>query len=620
MDSLVSRFRPSMSRSTIALILAGMLSHAYPRVLIAQSAADRNRSVKSSKQGIEDPEIVRWKIFLNGLAQESRTVFPEERRPYAMVEVANAQWEVDRDASRLLYFSALDAAVSLTRQDKKYRGLVNYVLSAATRRDADLAKELNKRLLDKEDDNDNVSIETALDMLEENPLAAAQLAEAFAPNGLQDGTAAFLIFSLAKKDIRLSDRVYGVYLSKVGANENIDLGSVLTLAGYAFGYCEYYTVNKKGHLLGSSFLPISGLSANPTFTNTFLNLAARRLALAIDRRNRAVGAEIEGLNFPILFASEYLLPEVTKYAPGSLPSWHELQQRGIVGATTQQTQQVQNHIIQIRQARLRTQKFSDNSQTPELEAEASLEDVEKLPGTCQRDVIYSKAALLFASRKNFTRAIEIAGKIEDLKQSESVNQAIAINVAEVAIENGEFEEAETKAGKISSLEHKARLYLVLAQSLISKNENQQTQSVVNEAIRLIEKLPDAGDRAAMLFSISTTLLPTDAGEAHAVLRDAVKNLNKKEPVDQMIFELPIKVPLSCPGEEISWYGGVETVTNSNVFDALALFAKQDPDEASRAAEEIGDKITRIRALALITKGALNNLIARSKRKPKPNGN
>jgi hypothetical protein len=622
MNNLVSRcrFPAAAFPPIIALIFAILLLHLSAGVFLAQSTAGRNQSSKATKQASEDPEIVRWKIFLNGLAQESRTVFPEERRPYAIVEVANANWEIDRDASRQLYFSALDMAMSLARQDKKYRALINYVLSAATRRDAELAEELNKRLLDKEDDNDNVSIETALEMLEENPLAAAQLAEAFAPNGLQDGTAAFLIFSLAKKDIRLSDRVYGVYLSKVRANESIELESVLTLAGYAFGYSEYYSVNKKGHLRGSSFLPISGLSANPVFTNAFLSLAARRLALAIDRRNRAVGGEIEGLNFPILFASEYLIPEVAKYAPGLLPSWQELQQRGIVGTTTQQTQQVQNHLIQIRQARLRTQKFSDNSQTPELEAEASLENVEKLPGTCQRDVIYSKAALLFASRKNFKRAIETAGKIEDLKQSENVKDAIAISVTEVAIENGEFEEAETKAGKISSPEHKARLYLILAQALISRNDAQQTQGVVNETIKLIEKLPDAGDRAAMLFSMSTILLQTDPQEAHAALRNAVNNLNKKEPVDQVTFEFPIKVPLSCPGEEVIWYGGVETVPNSNVFDALSLFARQNPDEATRAAEEIGDKINRIRALALITKGALKNVVARSKRKSNPNGN
>jgi hypothetical protein len=290
-----------------------------------------------------------------------------------------------------------------------------------------------------------------------------------------------------------------------------------------------------------------------------------------------------------------------------LPEWRQLQQRGIVGATTAQAQQVQNHILQIQQSRLRTQKFSDDSQTPELEAETSLEGAEKLPGTCQRDVIRSKAALLFGSRKNFKRALEIAGKVEDLKQSESVKQAITISIVESAIENGELDEAEAKAGKMSSLEHKARLYILLTDAFSKRNDRQRTQELMNETIRLIEKLPEAGDQAAMSFSLSAIPLRIDPLEAQTILRNAIKNLNKKEPVDKPNFVIPIKVPLSCSGEEVTWYGGFETIPSSNVFDALALFAAQNPDEALRSAEEIGDKITKIRAQALITKLALRAL-------------
>lgn len=617
MASLLHRRDFRILRRIVALGFGTSLFLVCSAVSLPQVPTEKNES--ETKQAGESPDITRWKIALGSLAQESRTVFPEERRAYAMVEVADAYWEVDRDQSRQMYVAALDAALSLTRQDKKYRSLVTYVLSAATRRDASLAKELNKRLLDEDGGTENISAETALDLLEENPAAAAQLAEAFAPNGLQDGTAAFLIFSLARKDIRLADRVYGVYLNKVGANENIPLESVITLAGYAFGNSEYYTVNKRGHLLGSSFPSIPGLYPNRAFTTAFLNLAYRRLTLAIERRDRAVGAEIEAMNFPILFASEYLIPEVARYSPDTLPAWRQLQQRGIVGATTQQTQQIQNHLLQIDQARLRAKKFSDDSLTPELDAEASLENVDKLAGTCQRDVVRSKAALLFASRKNFKRALEIAAKIEDLKQGESVKEAIAIQIAEVAIENGEFEEARTKVQKISSKDHRARLLVALAQALALKNDAQQTQLVVNEAIKSTEKLEDAGDRAAIMFSISTILLKTDPTEAQILMRSAIKNLNKREPADQMRFVVPIKVSLSCPGEDVSWYAGFETVPSSNVFDVLALFAKQNPDEAIRTAEEIGDKITRLRALAIIARIALHDLEAKSKPKPKQVG-
>ncbi len=113
----------------------------------------------------------------------------------------------------------------------------------------------------------------------------------------------------------------------------------------------------------------------------------------------------------------------------------------------QQSQQVASLLNTINQARARARKFDESPQTPEQEAEASLEDVEKLTGTCQRNVVYSKAALTFSSRKNFKRAIDLAGKIEDLKQSASVKEVIFYDMAISAIENGDWEDAQDKLKK-----------------------------------------------------------------------------------------------------------------------------------------------------------------------------
>lgn len=599
----------------IVVIFAVFFVVAAPAVSTAQHQAEAG---KTPKPKAENPALTRLKISLDSLAQEARTVFPEERRPYATVEVANTYWEVDPAASRLLFISALDTALSLSRQDKKHRGLLNYVLSAATRRDAALAKELNKRLLDGEEDD--VSSEVALDLLEENPAMAAQLAEAFAPNGLKDGTAAFLIFGLAKKDIALSDWVYRTYLVKTGADENIPIQSVLTLGGYAFGYSEFYSIDKRGQVFGATLVHVPELSARPAFTGPFLDLAARRIAAAIDKREQAGGAEIEPLNYSILFALEYLMPEVAKFAPNRISAWQQLQQRGMAGTTADQLQLIQGHMQRIYQSRLRTPRVPDPAQNSDAETEDSLANVEKLPGTCQRDVIYSKAALAFSYRKNFKRALEVAGKIEDLKQGEIVKDVISMNMVEAAIENGEFEEAWTKVEKIASPEHKARLYVQLAQALAKKGDTQQAGAIVSDAVKLTEKLSNVGDRVGIFFSMSVIPLKADPIEAQSILRNAVKNLNKLEPADQMGYSIPIKVPLSCGGEEETWYGGFETLPNSNVLEAFVLFANQNPDQATGLAEEIGDKVTKIRALAVITKVALVNLRVKPKNKLQGSGN
>lgn len=592
----------------------------HTAVSLAQPPVDKNQPGKIAGKKSEDPALLRWKISLDSLAREARTVFPEERRPYAMADVASTFWDVDRVAARLQYISALDTALALTHKDKKYQPMVNYVLSSATRRDAGLVRELNKRLLDDEKGRDDISSEIAQDLLDENPEAAAQLAEAFAPNGLLDGSAAFLIYGLAKKDVRLSDRVYAVYLAKVSADENFAPERILALAGYSFGYAEFYSVDKRGELSGASFLPVSGLFANPSFSASFLDLAYRRVAISIERRDRAVGPDIEALNYPILFALAYLLPEVAKFSPNTTSAWQQLEQRGMVGATVEQLQKIRSHVKQINETRQRLQNIADDPEKPDRDAEASLDDVEKLPGACRRDVVYSKAALRFSYSRNFKRALEIAGNIEDLKQNESVKEAISLNMVESAIENEEFEDARKKAEKITSPEQKARLFAELAKALAGTNDIGQADDAVSEALKLTEKLSGPRDRAAFYFSISKTILKTGPPEAPTILRSGVKNLNKLEPADEMDYSIPVKVSLSCPGEPETWYGGADSLSNSNVFEALASYADQDPDEAARVAEEISDKITRIRALAIVTKIALGKIKAASAAKPKPRAN
>ncbi|CAN5460718.1 hypothetical protein BH18ACI1_BH18ACI1_22480 [soil metagenome] len=579
------------------------------QTVLAQLSNEKKQSSKSTNQKSENPDITRWRIFLDSLAQEARTVFPEERRPFAVVEVANAYWEIDRETSRSLYVSALETAWSLTEQNKKNRAVLNYVLASATKLDSALAKTLTEKLLDKvESDSkkDSISSSAALEILKDDANKAAQLAEAFAPNGLQNGTANFFIFRLAEQDAQLSNRVYGVYLSKVSTNENIPLEWILQLGGYAFGYVEYYSIDKKGQLSGATFPQVKGFSRNPAFTNAFLNLAYQRIARTIERRKTAVGGDVESFHYPILFALEYLMPEVARFAPNSLPAWQQLQQQGIVGTMPQQNQQVANHINTINQARARAQKFSESSQASEQEAEASLENVEKLTGTCQRDVVYSKAALTFSSRKNFKRASDLAGEIEDLKQAESVKEVIFFDMALFDIENGDWEEAQKRLKKISSLELKLITQAKLAEALLKKNDRAESAKIISDAVGLTEKLSEAETRTGFLFGLSAILLKTEPIEAQTLLENAVKNLNKLEAEDRRGFSIPIKVSLSCQGEDKTWYGDSISLSHSNVFDALTLFAKKNPDEAKLIAESIGDKITKIRSLAIITKIALAN--------------
>jgi len=472
-------------------------------------------------------------------------------------------------------------------------------MSSAARRDPSLVKALAKRLAEQDKDGKvGMSGETALDLVDEDPELAAKIAESFAPNGLNDGTAMFLIFGLAKHRIQLSDRVFNTYLNAVRAKESVPLEATVTLAGYAFGYTEYYSINRSGEYFGSSLKPIQGLRANPALVEAFLNLAYGRISAAIAARNNAAGDDMAARNFPILFALGYLLPEVARFSPATMPAWQQLLAQGNVGVLAPQTQAVQRILSQIHLNRERVRSFNDGSQDPEMEAEASLENVEKLTGTCQRDVVYSKAALLFGSRKNFKRAFEIVDKIEDLNQSLAVKQALYISRAQAEIKNADWKAFRENAEKIISLEQRAIAYVEAAAS-----EGPERDEFLRESVKLTEKFANSKDRAGVFFSVSTITIKSDWQEAIKQLSNAVSNLNKDEPKDEMSFSVPIRVPLSCGGED-TWWGGFSSLPRSTVFEAIDVFAKGYADHALRTADEISDKINKIRASARIAEISL----------------
>ncbi|CAN5388335.1 hypothetical protein BH10ACI2_BH10ACI2_19250 [soil metagenome] len=585
-------------------------------IFVGTSAAQRAKDPepKPSPAKTPDPNITRWKIFLDGLVQEVRTISPEERRPFAVTDVAAAYWEIDRDESQAMFVAALDVAWKLTEKmkpsERRQQPVLDYVLSTAARIDSALLKSLIDRLRKKdgaEKEADDIASGTALELLETDPEKAAQLAEAFAPNGLDDGTALFFIFRLAQKDISLANRVYETYLTKAGASENMPVEYVVRLAGYAFGHLEYYGVDKRGELSGANFRRIPGFSANQANINSFLSLAYRRIGKAIEQRNNAAGAGNEGLGYPILFSLAYLEPDAARFLPASGQAWQQLQQQGIVGTTPEQSQKIATHMNTIYQGRDRLQTYEEAPEKLETNTEASLADVEKLVGTCQRDVVRSKAVVqIFNYRKNFKRALQVAGEIEDTKQNEAVMQILIVDMAEAAIKDGDWDEAEKQIKKISSTGIRAIATAVYADALIKKGEKATGEKKVDEAAIMAEKLSEAKERSGLLFALSAILLKSDPVEARSLLAKAVKDLNKQEPADKFKFSIPLRVSLSCDAEP-STYWADQDLPKSNILEAVPLFAKDNPDETSSAIDAISDKITKIRSQSIVAKIALQNL-------------
>ncbi len=578
--------------------------------LFAQSTSKKTTPKPASQS--ENPNLLRWKTYLFSLEQEAKTSLPIERRPFAIADVAEVYWLTDKETSKNLFLSALDLAWNEVEKDSKKSKMLNYVISKATKTDSEMSKILTKRLIDKEDsisERDDISSSVALELLKDDAKKSEQLAESFAPNGLQNGLANFLIFRLAAQDIQLSNQLHSVYANKVTANDNLPVEWLISLSGYAFGYKEFYTIDKTGQLIGATFPQVKNLQTNNLHAKTIIDNSFRKITKAIQFRNNLSGAELDGLNYAINFSVEYLLPEVGRFSPNSLTNWQQLQQQGLATTTPQILETIAVHIQSIRQNRERMQKYEEPNQTAiDKEIDESVENAEKIADVCQRDTIYSKAALKLTYRKNFKKALEIAGKISDLNKLENVKEVIFYDVAMSEIENENVDNAETSLKKISSPELKAVLYSKSAVLAFKKNDKISGSGFIDSGIKMLEKFQSEELKAGFLFNFASMTVKTDKLASETIFRNAIKELNKKSPPDSFRFSVPIRVSFSCADDNSEWYGGSVSLPNTDIFQVSDLFSKENPDNALLLTDELTDKILKIRVSSIIAKNALTNLI------------
>jgi hypothetical protein len=410
------------------------------------------------------------------------------------------------------------------------------------------------------------------------------------------------IFELAKTDRQLADRVYATYLSKAAAND-IPLEKVIGLAGYAFGYSEYYTMDKTGGMYGMSALTVKGHTANPRFASALLTLAYEKIGREIDRRNAAVGTDTGTPT--ILFAVQYLMPEVPRFAPAMASAWQELDLRSRVGATPEELLNVQTRVTDLARNRQITTETSDRPEKLDELADTKLDEAEKMVGACERDIVYTRAALHFSFRENFKRAQELLLKVEGEGRADVLRTQLAYAMALSEIRKGNLDDAELHLKKVQIPELKIFAQIKLAEGFLGKSDKISAARVVDTAAVGVEKLADAKDRAGLYFSLAGLLFRNDRLESKSLFDKAIKNLNKLPPSDEPEYYFLRRVPLNCSGDPSGeWWGGTESTKTATIFKAVDAFSKEDLDGANSAADGIGDKATKIRAQAIVAKNGL----------------
>lgn len=583
----------------------------------AQSAKDSKTqpkpapAVEPTPTKTPDPNFVRWRVYLDTLAQEAKAV-AEERRPYVVADLAAAYAEYDRDEALRLFSQALEEAFKFRQQDpNKYDLMLEYVLKMGSQKgsselSAALVAKL-KKLVEADKDNTQVKpYEADRALLEgtgnEDVRRRAELAKSVAPRGLREGTGVMnLVFNLVSDDKGLADDVFATYLQKAAADDTIPVGALFQMQGYAFGYSEYYFFgeNSSSTTMGGG----SDLKPNPALRQAFASLMLRRITMALDRAEQSgISNSDAGI---LLVVTKVMSVDAERAIPEMLPAWQQLEQRALIGRTPDQLKSASTRADRILNTRARNSTdAATQGQKMEDEAEAMLADIDKVIGSCQRDIVYSRAAINLMTR-NIKRAEEVIDKISDLTRATNLRDIMYERRVEELIGKDDVETGSALIAKITSPSIKGLATANLAQALIKKKALAEGSRTVDDAAKLFDKMNGAPEKAAHLFGLATLLLKVERRDAIDMLEKGIKAFNKADPQDRWRFANTMEVVMSCPddkGKSTSAWGG--SFGESDILQTVTAFAKDDLDGVSSATDGIADKPTRLRAQAIIAKAGL----------------
>lgn len=547
-------------------------------------------------------EIFRWTDLLDKLALDARTLPDETLRSEALYSVADAYWELSQDRSKELFSSALELALSI-ESEKTRHAAVTSVISAAAKRDPQLAKVLTKLLLDRKNRND-AALKASIDLLDFDTKTSEAIALASSTVGASSDSA-WLIFQLQKRDQESADRVYSAYLN----NENSrSLSRLLWLAGYPFGYGEGFGgATDPIHFAGFSGFDFGALRVNRTLAIAFLNIADQSVTSTLNLASGAPPEEGEALTSLVFFTVTYLLEEAKKYRPDLHTRWASLQ-----NDTSQRINPNHREAIlsKLRNVLADRDRVRNRTTDEEHSSEEILQEAEKLNSSCHRDVIYAKAAFQLSYKADFKRAMLVADKISAIGLRSNVIQFVYYDMTVAGTASGSsitIDDALRYANRVESPELRA-LLLVKLGGFVLKNGNQgHSKQLLLDAGKLADRVERPSARASVLLAIEQQLSESDAENRFKLLKDAVSAVNRAKEIKIDRLSMQRRVNFGCEEDKPVWYG--ESIAQFNLINSLLRFSQSHEDDALQLALDLDPGVNRIRALAAVAGSAGKRIIA-----------
>jgi hypothetical protein len=508
---------------------------------------DKSRSASADEElqkRVREQHVTRILAVLSATADNAKTWTDATAASKVQAQISDVIWDADAEMARSYLIRAWDTAGKVETPKREPSPFRNQspridarreVILVARKRAPDLSKKWLQQMAQevKEDQGgrgvfddrtprSTVLLQMALQIVNEDPQAAAALATDSLQDGISFGFQQVLI-RIQEKNVELSQRVFRAALARLRTAGMLDPNELLILYAYLYTPGRIVAANTDGNTgrvqiaVGRNQPQIAAAAQlNPALALDFLQLAANLLI------NAPVPATTAN---PSLTARSQLSAISALMGPISerLPE--------LAVALQTRAQQIST------EARLNTGPQSPPAHTPaslpgETSASYAERRVDLLEEAAQnesltmgRDIAYAKAALA-TTVQNYPRGWALADKIEDRSLRDNLKNWLTYRASLHFVTLNNFDKAYELAAKSTDHIQKAASLVVGAQQLIKTKDTTRASQWLVEARSLVRKVDPDETSVHVAFGIVSAFAKLDRVTAFDVLSEAVRQMGK----------------------------------------------------------------------------------------------
>ena len=521
------------------------------RVLAQHSPQPESRkkqpSVSADKElqkRVREQQVTRILSVLSATADNAKHWTDATAASKVQAQISDVLWDADSEIARSYLIRAWETTAKVEISKPERSAFRNQsprtearreVILVARKRAPDLSnkwlqqmaqeseqEQRDRGAFDDRTPRSTVLLQMALQIVHENPEAAAALATDSLQDGISFGFQQVLI-RIQEKNFELSQRVFRTALSRLRTAGMLDPNELLILNSYLYTPGRIIAANTDGNTrriqiaVGRDQPQIAAAAQlNPALALDFLQLAANLLITAplpATTANPSLAARAQ------LSAISGLMGPISE----SLPE--------LAVALRTRAQQISTD------AQLNPAPQSASPNTPaslpgensasyaERRVDLLEEAARKENFTIGRDIAYAKAALA-TTVQNYSRGWELAGKIDDGKLRDNLKNWLTYRATLHFVSENNPDKAYDLAAKNNDPIQRAASLVVGAQQLIKTKDATRASQWLVEARSLVRKVDPDETSVHVAFGIVSAFAKIDRVIAFDVLSEAVRQMGK----------------------------------------------------------------------------------------------